>query len=286
MSIKVMTDGSLDVPTELLKQYDIPVVAPIVTVDGKEYRSGIDITIKEFFAAQRTAATLPTTSQPSPGQFVDAFEAALREHDQILYVAISSALSGTMNSAQQAASEFPEGKIVLHDSCSVSAEGGLQVVAAARAVAQGSTMEEAVAAVRRTQSESQLFFALDDLTYLVKGGRVGRVAGAIGSLLNMKPIITVNKQEGTLAPLTRIRTFKAAVKKLLDLATDVVGPGQPGRFVILYGEMEQEANEFAGQLRQQFDARWLHLTPIAPTLGAHTGPRALGVVVAPGDWPS
>lgn len=284
MSIQVMTDGSVDVPAALVREYDLPVVPPIVTVDGKEFLSGETISIGEFFAAQRTAATLPTSSQPSPGQFIEAFEKALATHDQIFYVGISSGLSGTFNSATQAASQFPEGKIVLHDTHTLSGEAALQVVAAARAIAQGATMEEALAAVRRTQDASRLFFALDDLTYLIKGGRIGRVAGTIGSLLSLKPIITVNKEDGKLAPLTRIRTFKAATRKLLDLAADMVGEGQPGRFIVLYGEMEQEAHDLADEIRRRFDARSLHVTTVAPTLGAHTGPSALGLAVAPGDW--
>ncbi len=284
MSTKLITDGSIDVPENAVKEYDITVVPPLVIIDGKEYRSGVDITLPEFFEKQRTASQLPKTSQPAPGQFVEAFEEALKEHERVLYIGVSAGLSGTMNSADQAAAMQPPGSVVTHDSMSISAEGGLQVIAAAKVLAQGGTLEEALAAAQKVQQQSQLYFTVDDLTYLIKGGRIGRVAGAVGSLLSIKPIITVHKADGKLAPHSRIRTFKATMSKLLELATDTVGAGKPGRFIVLTGEMKAEAQKFANDLRNTFDVRYLEILEIGPTLGAHTGPRALGLAVVAGDW--
>ncbi len=180
MSFIVMMDGSLDVPRSVITQYDIPVVAPLVLIDGKELLSGVNITPEEFFEFQRTAATLPKTSQPAPGQFVEAFETALRNHERVLYIGISNGLSGTVNSARQAATNFPADKIVIHDTMTLSGEAGMQVMAAARVKARGGNLEAALEAAKKVQNSSRMFFTVDDLKYLIKGGRIGRVSGRCG----------------------------------------------------------------------------------------------------------
>lgn len=285
MSTKLMTDGSLDIPPALIERYDISVVQPIVIIDNEELLNGIDITPEEFFERQRTAKVLPQTSQPTPSQFLEAFTQALKTDDRILYIGISAALSGTFNSAQQAAQEIPADKIVLHDSRAISAAGGFQVIAAARALTKGKSLEEALAAAKRAQQQTELFFSVDDLTYLIKGGRIGRVAGAIGSFLNIRPIIQLDKELGTFAPSTRVRSFKSAMRKIMDKAVGVVGEGGRGRFMLLYGDaMEREAKTFSDELHARFHVCWFDSIVPSPALCAHTGPRALGLVVAKGDW--
>ncbi|MGB0389352.1 MAG: DegV family protein [Ardenticatenaceae bacterium] len=286
MTTKLITDGSLDLPPNIIEQYEIRIVQPIVIIDGEELINEVDISPQEFFERQRTARILPKTSQPAPQQFAEAFEEALKTHDRVLYIGLTSALSGTFNSAQQAAAQFPADKIVLHDSRTISGAGGFQVIAAARVLAKGGTLEEALAAAQRTHQETELIFSVDDLTYLIKGGRVGRVAGAIGTLLNIRPIIQVDKEQGVFVPATRVRSFKAAMRKILSQAVHMVGEGQPARFMLLYGEtMEPEAQKFTKKLHKHFDVRWLHSAVPSPVLCVYTGPRALGLVLAPGDWP-
>lgn len=285
MSTKLITDGSLDIPPALIERYDISVIQPIVIIDNEELLNGIDITPEEFFERQRSAKVLPQTSQPAPRQFSQAFSEALQTDDRILYIGISAALSGTFNSAQQAAQELAADKIVLHDTRAISAAGGFQVIAAARALEQGKSLEEALAAAKRTQQQTELFFSVDDLTYLIKGGRIGRLAGAIGTFLNIRPIIQLNKEEGTLVPAARVRSFKSAMRKLMDKAVEAVGEGGKGRFMLLYSEeMEQEAKTFRDDIHARFDVCWFDSIVPSPVLCAHTGPRALGLVVAKGDW--
>lgn len=285
MSIKLIADGTVDMPPENLEQYDVTIVPISVVIDGEVLLSRVEISSEDFYKRQRTATTLPTTSQPTPQQFLDAFESALQSHDQILCICVSSGLSGTVNGARQAASQFPEGKIVIHDSMTVAGATGFQVIAAGRAIQRGAAMEEVLADVRRTHEQTELFFAVDDLTYLIKGGRIGKVAGAVGSFLNIKPVITVDKSEGIYAPIARVRSFKSTMKKMTDLAADVVGgDGKPGRFMVLHGEMDAEAETISDLLRQRFETRWLYTAKTSPAMGAHTGPRGMALVVAPGDW--
>ncbi len=284
MSIKLITDGSIDVPEDIVAEYDITVVPPVVIVGSEQYLSGVDITPAEFFEQQRTSPVLPRTSQPSPGQFIEAFEQALKTHDRIFYIAISSALSGTLNSAQQAAKQFPPDAIVMHDSLSLSAAAGMQVVAAAKALAAGASMEETLAVTRATAQATTLFFSVDDLSFLIKGGRIGRVAGAVGTLFNIRPIITVDKAEGVFEPLTRVRSFKAVMRKMVEMVVEEVGAGGPARIIIMYGETLPEAEALETQLREAIDVKWFRRLIPAPTMLAHTGPRALAVAVAPGEW--
>ncbi|MCB0078397.1 MAG: DegV family protein [Anaerolineales bacterium] len=283
--IKLISDGSIDVPQSEVDEYDITVVPPIVHLEGTDYRSGVDITPAEFMHRIRTAKALATTSQPSPGQFAEAFEAALASHDEILYVGISSALSGTINSARQAANLFPDAKITMVDTYSLSAGAGMQVVAAARALAGGATVDEAVAATKRAKADTTLYFAVKDLTFLIKGGRVGRAAGAIGQFLNVCPIMTVDPEDGAFSPLTRVRTFKKTVNTMLANAEGLIGKGGAGRFVVLRGDLDDEANKLTDEIHRRFDVRWFRDVVPAPTLLAHTGPDALGLVVSRGDWP-
>ncbi len=285
MSTKLIIDGSLDLPTHILEQYDIPVVQPIVIIDGKELISKIDIGPSEFFAQQRISETLPKTSQPSPQQFIDAFEDGLSTHERILYIGLSAALSGTFNSAQQAAASFPSEKIVLYDTHTLSGAGGFQALAAARVLRAGGRLEDALAAAKRTHQKTEIIFSFDDLTYVIKGGRVGRVAGAIGNLFNIRPIMQIDKEQGVLIPVTRVRSFKKAIRTILNKAIHYVGKGQPGRFMLLHGEnMERDVQKFTNDLHQTFDVRWLDSLIPSPVICAHTGPKALGLVLAPGDW--
>lgn len=285
MTTKLIIDGSLDLPAHVLEEYDISVVQPIIIIDGKERISKIDISPAEFFVQQRIAETLPQTSQPSPQQFIDAFEDGLGTHERILFIGVSAALSGTFNSAQQAATNFPPQKIVLHDSQTISGAGGFQALAAARVLTKGGTLEEALAAAQRIHQQTEIIFTFDDLTYVIKGGRVGRVSGAIGNLFNIRPIMQIDKEQGVLIPAARVRSFKKAVRTVLSKAIGYIGKGQPGRFMLLYGEdMERDVQKFTNDLHKNFDVRWLDSLVPSPVICAHTGPKALGLVLAPGDW--
>ncbi|MDQ4075091.1 MAG: DegV family protein [Chloroflexota bacterium] len=284
MSVKLITDGSVDLPAETLEQYQIGVVPLSVTIDGETLLSRVEIDTQTFYERQQRAESLPTTSLPTPEQFRAAFEEALQSHTQVLCLCISSGLSGTVNSARQAAEHFPDGAVTVRDSLTLSGALGFQLVAAGMALQRGGSLDAALDAAETTHQETSLYFALGELTYLIKGGRIGRVAGTVGSLFNIKPVITVDKRDGIYTTAARVRSFDSAMRKMLELAEGVVGTEQPGRFMVLHGAMEAEADEMERSVRERFDVRWLHTLQISPALGAHTGPHGLGLVAAPGDW--
>ena len=284
MSIKLITDGSVDLPENILVQYNIDVVPVSIMIDGEVFLSGVDISTAEFYERQRAAKTLPTTTRPTVSQFADAFKKGLATHDQVLCLSLSSALSQTYSEAVQAANQFPQGQVVVQDSRTLSGALGFQLMAAARAIQAGGNMAAARAAAERTHQNSEFFFALDDLSYLVKSGRIGRLTGAFGSFLNLKPINKIDKQKGVYVNVARVRSFDSTMQKMVDLAAELVGDGQPGRFMVLHGQMEPQAEKVANMLQQRFDVRWLYVGHTSPGIGVHTGPHALAVIAARGDW--
>jgi DegV family protein with EDD domain len=283
----VVTDGGVDVPPDELERYAITVVPTRVIIDGEELRSGLDISSAEFFHRQKTARTLPKTSQPAPEEFETHFDNLLRQSDRIVYVGVSSSLSGTFNSALQAAKQFPPERIILHDTRNATGAAGFQVIAAARAVAAGGTSEEAVAAARQAHDETELYFTVADLTYLIKGGRMGRAVGALGTLLNIRPVISMDKREGVFMPVARVRTFKAATRAVLEHALQAAREpdgAAGGRFLLLYADTEREAAELQEALHARRTPDWFRSMVPTPSILAHSGPSALGLVVAPGPW--
>jgi len=284
LSIKLITDGSVDLPDNILAHYDIDVVPVSILIDGQTFLSRIDISAVEFYERQRTAKRLPTTTRPTVEQFAAAFQKGLTTHEQVLCISLSSALSQTYSEAVQAAQQFPAGKVVVQDSRTLSGALGFQLVSAARAVQAGGDMADACAAAQRAHQNSEFFFALDDLSYLVKSGRIGRLTGAFGSFLNLKPINKVDKKEGVYVNVARVRSFNATMDKMVDLAAELVGEGQAGRFMVLHGKMDAEAQHVADMLNQRFDVRWIYVGNTSPGIGVHTGPRALAVIAARGDW--
>lgn len=284
MSIKLITDGSVDLPENILVHYDIEVVPVSILIDGERFSSGIDITSVEFYKRQRTAKTLPTTTRPTVEQFVAAFKKGLSTHEQVLCISLSSALSQTYNEAEQAAAQFPAGKVVVQDSRTLSGALGFQLVAAARAIQAQGTMADAQAAAQRAHQNSEFFFALDDLSYLVKSGRIGRLTGAFGSFLDLKPINKVDKEEGVYVNVAKVRSFNATMEKMVELSAELVGEGQVGRFMVLHGQMDEEAEQVEAMLNQRFNVSWMYVGNTSPGIGVHTGPRALAVIAARGDW--
>ena len=158
------------------------------------------------------------------------------------------------------------------------------MIAAARAAQAGGNMTDARAAAKRAHQNTDFFFALDDLSYLVKSGRVGRLTGAFGSFLNLKPINKVDKEEGVYVNIARVRSFEATMDKMVDFAAELVGEGQKGRFMVLHGEMEAQAQHVSNMLNQRFDVSWMYVGNTSPGIGVYTGPSALAVIAARGDW--
>jgi DegV family protein with EDD domain len=275
----VVTDGGLDAYAELLN--DVP-SAPFTLNFGTESFRANDLRRDEFFARLRAGDPHPTTSQPSPEEFATLYREATRP---LLVITISSGLSGSMNAADQAKALVPDARVTLHDCRTLSAAQAFAVHAAMTARERGLDMDTALDWMRRVHAETELFFTIDTLEYLRRGGRIGRVQAALGGLMNLKPIVNVDKTTGTYVNAARARSWPKAVDEIAAQVTGRYGSGTPLRVALVYGEDEADAERLLEALRRQHPVPWSAAAPVGAALAVHTGPKAVGLAVAPAAWP-
>lgn len=279
-SFQVIADGGLDRFEGL--QNDV-LVAPFALHFGDQSFLAGDLTPAQFYARLRADAHHPTTSQPTPQQFSALYAAA--GEVPVLCVTISSGLSGSKGSAEAARALVPGARVTIHDSRSISAAQAFQVHAAERARSLGHSLDTACAWMRQVAEGTELYFTLDDLSYLQRGGRIGRVAAALGGLLNLKPVIAVDKASGTYQNLARARSWGKAVAALADRVTARFGSGTPLRLGLLYGADRAYAEELLGHLHARHPVLWAGFAAVNPVLGVHIGPKTVGLAAAAGPWP-
>ncbi|WP_034336072.1 DegV family protein [Deinococcus misasensis] len=275
---EVVADGGLDRFPSLLNGVR---VAPFSISFGSQTFSAADLSRADFFKRLRQGTPHPTTSQPTPEQFRELFEQSPAE---VLAVTISQGLSGSLNAATQALSLISK-KVTLHSSGTLSAAQAFQVHAAMMARSKGQSMATAVDWMKKVHQQTELFFTIDTLEYLRRGGRIGRVQATLGGLLNLKPIITVDKATGTYSNVGRARSWEKAIEGIAALVTSKHGKGTPLRVGLLYGEETEGANLLLERLKEHHPILWNDLAPVGVALAVHTGPRAVGLAVAAGPWP-
>lgn len=276
--IRIITDSTCDLSPEIVAHYNIHVIPLQLIIGHDTLRDGVDISNHEFFQRLRQADAMATTSQPPVGVFRDAFQKHLSEGHEVLGIFISSLLSGTFATAEAAKEFFPGAPITLVDSLSASVGLGYQVMTAARAVEAGASREEIAQRLTRLRDKVHVFFTLDTLEYLHRGGRIGGAQAFLGTLLNIKPILML--QAGRVEGLERVRTKRKAVERMVDIALEKAGPTLAFAGV-LHGDAEAEAKALAEMLQARARCQEFYTSVVTPVLGAHTGPGVVGVVVCP-----
>jgi len=272
--IKIVTDSTCDVPADLLAKYDIR-IAPINIQFGQQtYREGIDISRDDFFA--KLEDTIPTSSQPSPGQFTETFQPLLDAGHSVLAITITTKLSGTYQSAELAKSMLPDADIQVWDSLSLSMGTGYQVLAAARAAERGWSMAEILALLDPIRAGMHLYFTPATLKYLQRSGRVGKLAGALSSLLQVKPIIQV--QDGTLEAFEKVRSRVGSLDRLVQLTERAVGTTEPVKLAIIHAKADAEAQALQTRLQEHFHCVEMHVVELACSLTVHGGPGIIGII--------
>ena len=277
--VAVVTDSTSYLPTELIERHDIKIV-PLYIVFGA------DRTVPEteignydaFFEELRSIEKLPTTSQPSVGDFTAAYEPLLADGREIVSVHISGGLSGTPEAARQAKQTLErEGKggerIEVVDSTTAAGGLGFMVLAAAKAASEGRNAKEAAAWVAEARSEFKLWFAIDTLEFLRRGGRIGAASAWIGSTLKVKPILTV---ENEMTPVERVRTSKRAFERLLDYARQRHESGADA-WSAQHIHAPEQCAELVERGQEIFGHQPSIVSELGPVLAAHTGPGLLGV---------
>jgi DegV family protein with EDD domain len=279
--VHVVTDSTADIPAELAAELDITIVPLKVHFQGKSYLDGVTIQPEEFYQRLKEVDELPTTSQPSPIDFVEAYREAAKDGDtDILSIHLSSAFSGTYQSALLAQSMVEdEFKVTVLDSKTATYAIGSIVVAAARAAKKGKSLDECVAIAQNMIEKGRVFFLVDTLEYLQKGGRIGKASAVVGSLLNIKPILSITP-EGEVYAEDKVRGKNKATVRLFELLQENA-PDEPYEIAVCYTDNREEAETWAEQIQERFGVEDVMLTEIGPVIGTHVGPGTIGAICYP-----
>ncbi len=273
MTVRIICDSSCNVPNRYAQSLRIiQVPAWINFADGSSHRNGVDITEAEFYQRLTHEKRLPTTSQPTPQDFIEAIAGC--DEEEIVLAAVSSKMSGTHNSQIQAVELLPERRIFTHDTLSASVGSGWQVVAGAEAAAQGANAQEVIAAMQSASAKIFTGFTIDTLKYLAASGRAPALQAMLGNLLDIRPLMKI--EDGTLHVVGRVRGRKKSKRELIDLVAAQVGEARV-RVAIANANASDEAIALGEDVKAQLNASEVLVIEIGPVLGALAGPGTLAV---------
>ena len=278
--MQIVTDSAADLSPAQKNGLEIHFVSLSFTLDGKTYHCGVDIQSDEFYRLLESSKSFPSTSQPSAGEFAGLYRRLAETDAEILSFHISSGLSGTINAARIGAAAVPEADVTLVDTKTLSGAQGWQVEAAAKAVKAGWSKERILTMVKEISDATETIFTLPSLKYLIHGGRINHLKGLLASILNIMPIIGVEKEGGTYVQRGKIRTMAAAFSEMVELVKERHTPGSLLRLQILHGNNAAGVELLKQKLERLYKCNWLPSGMIAPALGAHTGPGLVGLIFA------
>jgi len=271
MPVKIVTDSGADLPEELAKELGITVVPIYVRFGEEVYRDRVSISEDEFYERLTHDPVHPSTTQPGPQDFLEAYQKLSADADGIVSIHISGKLSGTCNSALMARDMLEGGcPVEVVDSETLSMSVGLIAIAAAEMAKAGESMDKIVEAVKKAVPETYLFFLLDTLEYLKRGGRIGKAKALLGSILSVKPMLTI--KDGELVPAGQARTRAKGIDKLFDF---VENAGNIKDLAVVYNTTPDEAQNLAERLGSVFDKEKIRMARVGPGLGVHGGPGAI-----------
>ena len=272
MAVKIVTNSSADIPQYLVDELGITVVPEYLIFGAKCYKDRIDITEDEFYDKLVHGKIPPTTSQPTPQDFLSTYNEVGENADGIVSIHISTRLSGTVNSAEQA-KKLTTAKcpIEIIDSKLVAMALGIVVIAAARMAKAGKDFKEVTNASRAMLSQIKLLAMFDTLEYLARGGRIGRAKSLIGSLLNVKPLLTL--KNGEFVPVSQVRSKARGKERLLEFIKSLKDIED---LCVIYSCTKEEAAEMADSI-EGFPRRRIMLVRLGPVVGAHAGPGLLAI---------
>lgn len=275
--VAIVTDSTAYLPPEVQERFRIPVV-PLNVLWGEELlKDGVDIDPSAFYQRLQSAKVMPTTSQPSAGEFVDFFRQAAEEKrtDTLVGVFISSALSGTVDSAKMAQEMLDDLRVRVVDSRSTSMGLGFQAMAAAEAAQAGASVEEILDAIRQVQYRLQVLFVVDTLEFLHRGGRIGGAKRYLGTALKIKPLLEL--EDGKIEAVEQVRTKKKALARLLELAAERKGQSPVARAAVIHANALEECLALKDEAWALLEPGEIYVSEVSPVIGAHTGPGTLGL---------
>lgn len=276
--IALITDSTCDIPQKWVEQYEIEVVPLSIVFGGKPFLDGIEMTAGDFYDRLASDPNHPTTSQPTPGAFLEAYNiAAAKGAERILVFTISSAMSGTVVSARQAVEDSPI-PVTVVDGKNNGMGLGWQVIAAARARESGGGQPEMEATAEFVRSHMVYYVTLDTIDFLSKGGRIAGAVSFVNSFLKIKPLIYVKPESGAVGASIPARSRRGALEGLYKEFTKHFQPGQVLHITVVHNNALEEAQQVAEKVKAELSPREMFITFASPVLGAHTGPRAVGLI--------
>jgi DegV family protein with EDD domain len=276
--VRVVADSAVCLPKELIKKYNIELVPETIIFGATVYRDGVDLVPSEFYVKLGEAKDLPTTSAPSPQDFMDAYRTVAKDADSIACILVTSGFSQMgLQAALTARESVNKPPIEILDSRTAVGAYGFVVLAAAKAAAEGKPLDEVLQAARYVQQRVQLILTLDTLKYLAKGGRIGKAAHWAGTVLSIKPILEVPVATGAIEPLERVRSRPKAIRRLLEIMQERVGQWQRVHVSIDHANVPEEAKHLKSQITSTFSCTETFINDWAPVAGVHCGPGVIGI---------
>ncbi|MDD2202670.1 MAG: DegV family protein [Firmicutes bacterium] len=274
--VRIVTDSSNGIPPDIVDEYGITVVPIQIQFGTESFKEGVDLSYGEFYR-RLEEPVLPTTSQPAPGDFVNAYKSLVGECDEILSLHLSSKASGTCQSARLAAEMIDGVEIAIVDTQTASMGTGLLTIAAAEAAKEGKSSEEITDLVMRGTEGTHVFVALPTLKYLRRSGRVPQVQAWVASLLSINPILTTH--DGVVEAIERVRTFGASVRRMVELAAESCG-GKAKRLVLMHANAAEEARSLLEDVRSRISFERVYLSEMGGSMAVHGGAGMLGIALS------
>lgn len=273
--VAIVADSTAYLPPDIIEKYQIQIIPLSVIWDGDTYLDGVDITTNQFYDRLEKSPSLPSTSQPSAGEFKACFSALLERGKDVAAILISSGISGTVNSALQAQAELDSTRIEVIDSQTAAMATGLHVIAAARKAVEGGTLNEVAQVAREAQSRTDIVFVVDTLEFLHKGGRIGGAKRFLGSMLNVKPILELSG--GKIEAVDQVRTQKRALERMIELIAEKAAGEQPLRMAVIHSNVPEMAQDLKEEVLATFSPEEIYISELSPAIGTHVGPGTLAI---------
>lgn len=274
--VRVVTDSTADIPENLRRELGIEMVPLNVHFGPEVFKDQVEIFPEEFYARLQNSEYHPRTSQPSPGDFAETYQKIIERGEDVVSIHISSKLSGTLQSATLAKSMLPEARIEIIDSGLAAMVLGMVVLEAARAAQKGADQAEVRRVAEDTMRKMKVAFVVDTLEYLQRNGRIGKAQAFLGSLLGIRPLLTLS--DGLVAPLEKIRGKAKVLPRVLEISQEWIPAGTTIKATIMHAAAPEEAEVWRQEVDKIYKVEDWIVCPLGPVVGTHTGPGTVGVV--------
>ena len=278
MSVKIIADSTCYLPQEYIDKYKVAIVSLNVLLNGNSYRE-TDLSNNWFYNEMAKSATIPTSSQPSIEDLYNAVETEIKAGNDVVGIFLSSDMSGTFSTSNLVKNmileNYPDANIKMIDSRSNCMQAGFAVLEAAKAAYENKSLDEVVSIAKNVIENSKFIFVPDTLEYLKKGGRIGGAAALFGSLLQIRPVLTV--EDGKTTVFTKVRTKKKAIDKIVNTILEQNSKSPIKGLIVHHINCESEGQELANRLKSSLGLDNVKIQSIGPIIGLHVGPGSIGV---------